>query len=275
MIQVGKYNTLKVLRQVAFGVFLDDGVKGILLPKRFVPRDCRIGDLVTVFIYHDGEERLVATTQKPYACVDDIANMQVLEVTHDGAFLDWGLMKDLFIPKSQQVSAMRKGGFYLVKLYIDEQTGRIAATEKFNHTISNEDITVQQGDEVSAVVSRRTDIGYVVIVNNKHEAVLHHNEIYRAIAVGDNLKGFIKNVYEDGKMDFVIGKKGYQRVETELDKILSMLQENNGYLPFNDKSDAEEIYLTFGMSKRTFKMAIGNLYKQQKITLEKTGIKLA
>jgi uncharacterized protein len=275
MIQVGKYNTLKVLRQVAFGVFLDDGVKGILLPKRFVPRDCRIGDLVTVFIYHDGEERLVATTQKPYACVDDIANMQVLEVTHDGAFLDWGLMKDLFIPKSQQASTMRKGGFYLVKLYIDEQTGRIAATEKFNHTISNEDITVQQGDEVSAVVSRRTDIGYVVIVNNKHEAVLHHNEIYRAISVGDNLKGFIKNVYEDGKMDFVIGKKGYQRVETELDKILGMLQENNGYLPFNDKSDAEEIYLTFGMSKRTFKMAIGNLYKQQKITLEKTGIKLA
>jgi uncharacterized protein len=275
MIQVGKYNTLKVLRQVAFGVFLDDGVKGILLPKRFVPRDCRIGDLVTVFIYHDGEERLVATTQKPYACVDDIANMQVLEVTHDGAFLEWGLMKDLFIPKSQQVSTMRKGGFYLVKLYIDEQTGRIAATEKFNHTISNDDITVQQGDEVSAVVSRRTDIGYVVIVNNKHEAVLHHNEIYRAIAVGDNLKGFIKNVYEDGKMDFVIGKKGYQRVETELDKIISMLQESNGYLPFNDKSDAEEIYLTFGMSKRTFKMAVGNLYKQQKITLEKTGIKLA
>jgi uncharacterized protein len=275
MIQVGKYNTLKVLRQVAFGVFLDDGAKGILLPKRFVPRNCSVGSMVNVFIYHDGEDRLVATTQKPFACVDEIANLEAVNITHDGAFLEWGLMKDLFIPKSQQVSNMRKGGYYLVKLYIDAQTGRIAATEKFSHTITNENLTVAQGDEVNAVVSRRTDIGYVVIVNNVHEAVLHHNEIYRPIAVGDNIQGFIKNVYEDGKMDFVIGKKGYQRVENELDKILAMLQENNGYLPFHDRSDAEEIYLTFGMSKRTFKMAVGNLYKQQKITLEKTGIKLA
>ena len=188
--------------------------------------------------------------------------------------MDWGLMKDLFVPKSRQLMGMRKGGEYLVKIYVDEQTGRVAATEKFDYSLSNEELTVKEMEIVHLTAYRRTDLGYVMIINHKHTGLLHFNEIYRSITVGDSFEGYIKKIYpEENKIDVVLGRPGYQRVEAETDKILRLLQENNGYLPYHDKSDPEEIYQFFGMSKKTFKMSIGKLYKDKKIELTKTGIK--
>jgi uncharacterized protein len=274
MIKVGEYNTLKVIREVAFGVYLDDGAEGILLPKRFMPANVKIGDELNVFLYHDGEDRLIATTQKPKGILGDIVKLKTISVTPQGAFLDNGLMKDIFVPKSKQQRGMIPNGEYLVKIYLDEQTGRLAATEKIEPFLSNNDLTVQVLDEVDLTVYRRTDIGYMVIINNKHTGVLHHNEIYRDITAGDQFKGFIKKIYPDNKIDVSAGKPGYNRVEDETQKILRLLNENNGYLPYYDKSDPEEIYSFFGMSKKTFKMTVGNLYKQKKISLEDKGIRL-
>jgi uncharacterized protein len=274
MIKVGEYNTLKVIREVAFGIYLDDGAEGILLPKRFLPANVKIGDELSVFLYHDGEDRLIATTQKPKGILGDIVKLKTISVTPQGAFLDNGLMKDIFVPKSKQQRGMIPNGEYLVKIYLDEQTGRLAATEKIESFLSNDDLTVQVLDEVDLTVYRRTDIGYVVIINNKHTGVLHHNEIYRDITAGDQFKGFIKKIYPDNKIDVSAGKPGYNRVEDETQKILRLLNENEGYLPYYDKSDPEEIYSFFGMSKKTFKMTVGNLYKQKKISLEDKGIRL-
>jgi predicted RNA-binding protein (virulence factor B family) len=274
MIKVGEYNNLKVIREVAFGVYLDDGAEGILLPKRFMPENIKIGDDIKVFLYHDGEDRLIATTQKPKGILGDIVKLRTISVTPQGAFLDNGLMKDIFVPKSKQQRGMIPNGEYLVKIYLDEQTGRLAATEKIEPFLSNEELTVKVLDEVDLTVYRRTDIGYVVIINNLHTGVLHHNEIYRDITAGDQFKGFIKKIYPDNKIDVSAGKPGYNRVEDETQKILRLLNENDGYLPYYDKSYPEEIYSFFGMSKKTFKMTVGNLYKQKKISLEKTGIRL-
>ncbi len=273
MIKTGDYNTLKVLRAVDFGVYLDDGAEGILLPKRFVPERLKTDDEIRVFIYHDSEGRLIATTQHPKGVVGDIVNMQAVAVTEHGAFLDWGLMKDLFVPKSKQLSGMRQGAYYLVKIYLDEQTGRVAATEKIEFFLNNETLTVREKDEVDLTVYRRTDIGYLVIINNVHTGVLHFNQIYRNIGVGDKMKGYIKTIRPENKIDVVVGKIGYNRIEGEADKILRLLNENNNFLPYYDKSSPEEIYDFFGMSKKAFKMAVGNLFKQKKIELTKTGIK--
>ena len=281
MIKVGEYNLLKVLRIVDFGAYLDDGAEGVLLPKRFVPAGVAAGDEIKVFIYHDGEDRLIATTQQPKGILGDIVKLRTVTVNPQGAFLDNGLMKDIFVPKSKQIAGMRVNGDYLVKIYLDEQTGRLAATEKIEPFLSNENLTVKELEEVDLIVYRRTDIGYVCIINNIHTGVLHHNEIYRNIQVGDKFKGFIKKIYPESpdkndrfRIDVAAGKKGYQRVEDEAEKVLRLLRENKGYLPYHDKSEPEAIYDFFGMSKKTFKMTTGNLFRQRKISFEKTGIKL-
>ena len=273
MIKVGEYNKLKVIREVAFGLFLDDGGEGILLPKRFVPPGAKLDDELTVFIYHDGEDRLIATTQQPKGVLGDIVKLRTVSINPQGAFLDNGLMKDLFVPKSKQQRGMIPNGEYLVKIYLDEQTGRLAATEKIDSYLNNDELTVKELEEVDLVVYRRTDIGYVVIINNLHTGVLHHNEIYRSISTGDRFKGYIKKIYPDNLIDVAAGKSGYQRVEDETGKILRLLQENQGFLPFHDKSDPEAIYDFFGMSKKTFKMTVGNLYKQRKVEFVDGGIR--
>jgi hypothetical protein len=282
MIQVGEYNTLTVKKELAFGLILEDGKEGILLPKRFVPKGLRPGEKVKVFLYHDGEDRLIATTQTPKGILGDIVLLRVISVTPPGAFLAWGLMKDLFVPKSRQLAGMRKGGDYLVKIYLDEQTGRLAASEKIDSYLSNEQLTVKEKDLVDLTVLRRTDIGYTVIINNLHTGVLHFNEVFRDIRVGDKFKGFIKNIVPAEKsasgetqIDVVAGKPGYERTEDAADKILRLLKEHNGRLPYHDKSEPEDIYAFFGMSKKTFKMTTGRLYKERKITLTDDGIELA
>lgn len=272
MIKVGEYNLLRVKKEADFGVYLEGVDQEILLPSRFVPHGTRVGDELEVFLYHDSENRLIATTQRPYGIAGDIVMLKAVSVTKQGAFLDWGLMKDLFVASSQQLTRMAPGQEYLVKIYIDELTGRIAATEKIDRYLSNENLTVQEKDQVNMVVYRRTDIGYVVIINNLHTGILHHSDIFRPIETGEKLTGFIRQIKDD-KIDVIAGKPGFNKVEDESGKILRLLQENNGYLPYHDKSSPEEIQEFFGMSKKTFKMTIGNLYKQRKIVFTQTGIK--
>ncbi|HEU5053194.1 MAG TPA: S1-like domain-containing RNA-binding protein [Hanamia sp.] len=274
MVKMGEYNVLKVLKEKAMGVFVDDGGEGILLPKRFVPEGTRMGDELEVFLYFDSEDRPIATTQKPYGILGDIVKLKAVNVTQQGAFLDWGLMKDLFIPKSKMKSFMIPNGEYLVKIIKDERTGRLIATEKLEPFLSNEELTIKEKDLVNLTVYRKTNIGYEVIINNVHKGILHNNEIYRDINIGDKFEGFVKNILPENKIDVAAGKPGYQRIEDETQKIIRLLKENDGYLPYHDKSSPEEIYSFFQMSKKAFKMAIGKLYKQQVISLTKTGIQL-
>src|ERR1700733_10344066 len=202
MTRVGEYNLLKVKKELAFGLILDDGREGILLPKRFVPRGARIGDELSVFLYHDGEDRLIATTQQPKGILGDIVKLRAVNATPQGAFLDWGLMKDIFVPKSKQLIGMRPNGEYLVRIYLDEQTGRLAATEKIEPFLSNERLSVttkdglplKEKDVVNLTVYRRSDIGFVVIINHRHTGVLHFSEVFRDIAIGDSFPGFIKKI---------------------------------------------------------------------------------
>jgi hypothetical protein len=274
MIKMGEYNWMTIFREKSMGVFLDDGAEGILLPKRYVPPGAEIGDEVEVFLYHDGEDRPIATTQKPFGILGDIVKLKAVSVTHQGAFLDWGLMKDLFVPKSKIRNFMVPNGEYLVKIVMDEQTGRLAATEKLEPYLSNDELTVKEKEEVDLIVYRETDIGYEVIINKQHKGVLHFNEVYRDIAIGDQFRGFIKDILPENKINVAAGKIGYTRVEDESEKILRLLKENNGYLPYHDKSTPEEIYSFFAMSKKTFKMVTGNLYKKHQIIFTKTGIQL-
>ncbi|MBC7848868.1 MAG: RNA-binding protein [Chitinophagaceae bacterium] len=273
MIQVGQYNKLPVQRFTSVGAYLEDGKDGLLLPKRFVPRELKVGETVEVFIYHDSEDRLIATTQRPIAILGEIALLRCVAVTPQGAFMDWGLMKDLFVPRSKQLMGMRVGADYLVQIYMDEQTGRVAASEKFEQQLSNEDLTVVEKEVVQLTIFRQTNIGFVVIINHKHLGILHHNEVYRDVEIGDQMEGYVKTIREDKKIDVVIGKPGYKRVEDEAGKILRLLEEHNGYLPYHDKSSPEEIYGFFAMSKKAFKMTTGKLYKEKKIEFTKTGIK--
>ncbi len=274
MIQVGQFNSLIVQRIKDAGAYLDDGNEGILLPKRFVPNGTKIGDEINVFVYHDSENRLIATTLIPKAVVGDIALLRVVDISSHGAFVDWGLMKDLLVPKSKQISPMRLGGDYLVSLYIDAQTGRVAATQYIEQLFSNEEISVVEKEIVDLIVYRQTDLGYAMIINKKHIGLLHQNEVFMDINIGDKLQGFIKTIRPDNKIDVTIGKPGYQKTEDESSKIMRLLQEHDGYLPYHDKSEPEEIYSFFGMSKKTFKMTLGKLFKERKIELTKTGFRL-
>lgn len=275
MVSVGKYNALEVIKEVAFGLYLDGGNDvEILLPTRYVPKNTQIGDTINVFIYHDNEHRLVATTDKPVATVGEIAYMEVVSTTPHGAFLKWGIMKDVFLPFSQMASRVTIGEFYFVKLFIDQVTGKVTATEKFDMSISNYELTVGVHDAVNLIVYKKTDIGYKVIINNIHIGLMHFNEVFSNLKVGDKLTGFIKNIRPDHKIDVAPGTMGYAKVNDEEEKILNILAQHKGFIPFNDKSSPEEIYATFGCSKRIFKMTIGALYKKRLISMDDDGIKL-
>ncbi len=274
-INVGQFNLMRVDRKVDFGFYMDDGAEGILLPKRFVPSGLQVNDTISVFVYHDSDNRLIATTQEPFAVVGDIAALKVVAVTNQGAFMDWGLMKDLFVPVSQQLSSMRLGGKYLVKLYLDKQTGRVAATEKIDNQISNDVLTVKEGEKVKLQVYRESDIGYVVIVNQVHQGLVYKNEVFTHLHIGQMIdEGFVKKIREDNKLDIGIGKQGVEKLDDDQLKLIQLLKLHKGFLPYHDKSSPEDIYAFFGISKKAFKMNVGILYKAKKITIEDNGIRL-
>ncbi len=274
-VNVGQFNLLRVDRKVDFGFYMDDGEEGILLPKRFVPSGLQIGDTISVFIYHDSDNRLVATTQEPFAVVGEIAALKVVDVTKQGVFMDWGLMKDLFVPVSQQLSSMRLGGKYLVKLYIDKQTGRVAATEKIDNQLSNDNLTVKEGEKVRVQVYRESDLGYVVIVNQVHQGLVYKNEVFTHLHIGQFIQeAFVKKIREGNKLDIGIGKQGVEKLDDDKSTIVRLLKSHGNFLPYHDKSNPDEIYAFFGMSKKAFKMNVGILYKSKRITIEAEGIRL-
>ncbi|WP_308777047.1 S1-like domain-containing RNA-binding protein [uncultured Bacteroides sp.] len=274
-IQLGKYNQLEVVKEVDFGMYLDGDEDGeILLPKRYVPEGCKPGDVLNVFIYLDMDERLVATTLDPYVQVGEFACLEVAWVNQFGAFLDWGLMKDLFVPFREQKAKMQKGGRYIVHVHLDDESYRIVASAKVEHYLSKEKPTYKPGEEVHILVWQRTDLGYKVIVDNRFSGMLFHNEIFQPLEMGMQMKAFVKHVREDGKIDLILQRSGARNVEDFAEVLLQFIKDNNGYTSVNDKTDAETIYQTFGVSKKTFKKAVGDLYKKRLIILEPDGIRL-
>lgn len=277
MIQLGKYANLEVVKTLSFGAYLDAGPFGeVLLPKRYVPKDIEVGQEIRVFLYCDSEDRVIATTDKPYARLGDIAALKVTDVAPNGAYLDWGLMKDLFVPFREQEEKMQVGKTYVVKVLFDESTDRIYATSKISKfLIAKNEGKFKIGDEVKFSVWQRTDLGYKVIIDNQYIGLLFKNEVFQPIQIGKILRGYIKNIREDDKIDVCLQKSGYQnQIPDASNIILEKLKNNNGFLYLTDNSDPVEIYEILGISKKAFKKAVGNLYKQQIITLEKAGIKL-
>lgn len=275
-IKLGKYNQLEVVKEVDFGVYLNGDEDGeILLPKRYVPEGTKPGDVLNVFIYLDMEERLVATTLQPYVQVGEFACLEVAWVNQFGAFLNWGLMKDLFVPFREQKMKMQKGKRYVVYVHLDEESYRIVASAKVEHFLSIEKSDYQPGQEVEVLVWQRTELGYKVIVENKFSGMLYHNEIFQPLEVGMRLTAFIKQVRPDGKIDLVLQKAGARKVDDFSEVLWQYIKDNDGFTPLNDKTDAEVIYHTFGVSKKTFKKAVGDLYKKRRIVLEEDGIHLA
>ncbi|MCZ4694818.1 CvfB family protein [Ancylomarina euxinus] len=273
---IGKYADLKVVKLVDFGVYLlGEDETEILLPIRYVPENTQLDDTIKVFIYRDSEDRVIATTEKPYAIVGEFAWLRAKAVTNVGAFLDWGLMKDLLCPFREQKMKMEEGRSYLVYVYVDEKTGRIAATAKLEQIISNFDTEFTEGQEVSIMIGHQSDLGYSAIIDNQGMGILYNNEIFGAIREGDVYKAWVKKVREDGKIDLSLQQQGYHlEVPRVGEELFEILKKENGFLPLNDKSSPEEIYDNLQMSKKNFKKVIGLLYKQRIITIEKDGIHL-
>lgn len=275
MVNIGKYNTLKIVKTVDFGVYLDggDGLE-ILLPTRYVPKEVKIGDDLEVFIYHDNEGRLIATTAKPLAQVGEFQFMEVKSVNKTGAFLEWGLMKDLLVPFKEQKIRMKEGRWYLVYVHVDHITGRIVASAKIDKYLDNIIPKYTFNQEVDLLVADDTEIGYKVIINNTHWGLVYHNEIFQRLEKGDHIKGYIKEIREDEKIDVSLTPLGYQKVEGIAKTILESLKVQGGYIAVHDKSEPDVIYSLFRCSKKAFKQAIGALYKQKLILIEPQGIRL-
>ncbi len=275
MANIGTYNNIPIARVTDFGVYLDAGDLGeILMPQKYVPENHEEGDIVKVFIYNDSEDRLVATTETPLAQVGDIAVLKAVEVNRIGAFFDWGLQKDLLVPYSQQEEKIEKGKYYPVYIYVDNQTKRIVGSNYINRYLDNTLAEYEAGQKVNLLVCGETEIGYKVVIENEHRGMLYKNEVFGTIRLGDKLEGYVKKVREDEKIDVSLHKFGYRKVETLSDKIILKLNEENGFIPLNDKSEPDAIYKMFEVSKKTYKKAIGALYKSKKIKIEKDGIYL-
>lgn len=275
MINIGEYNVLEILREKEPGLFLgDDEGNEVLLPNRYKPESFKIYDKLDVFVYLDNEERLVAVTDRPYITKGEFALLRCNAVTKIGAFLDWGMMKELFCPFKEQAYKMVKGGWYLVYCYLDEETNRLVASSKTNHFLDNKELTVSEFDEVDLIVSHPSELGMNVIVNKKHLGLIYKDNIFKDLSVGDKLKGVVKKIRPGNKLDISLGQIGYRNIEPNAQRILDELEDNNGFLPLTDKSDPEKIKSELQMSKKSFKKAIGSLYKQRLITIENEGIQL-
>lgn len=276
MIELGKYNTLKVVKKVDFGLYLDAGedVGEILLPSRYMPEGTRIGDEIEVFVYLDNEERLVATTQDPLAQVGDFAYLKCSWVNEYGAFLDWGLMKDLFCPFREQKKKMEIGEKYIVHVHLDEDSYRIMASAKVDKFLEKEPAPYSNGDKVKLLVWQKTELGFKVIIDNRYSGLVYDNQVFRYLTTGDRLEGFIDQVRADGKIDVSLQTTGRQHTEEFSDQLLFYLRNNGGRCFLHDKSPAEDIYERFHVSKKVFKKGVGDLYKKRLVTITPDGLLL-
>lgn len=275
-IELGKFNRLEIVKEVDFGMYLDGGDEGeILLPARYVPEGCQIGDMLNVFLYLDNEERLIATTLTPLVQVGEFACLEVAWVNQFGAFLNWGLMKDLFVPFSEQKMKMQVGKKYIVHAHLDDESYRIVASAKVDRYLSKEKAEYQPGEEVNILIWQKTDLGFKAIIENKFGGLLYDSEIFQPLHTGMVLKAYVKQIREDGKIDLVLQKPGFEKVDDFSKTLLEYIREHDGYTPLNDKSPADDIYAAFGVSKKTFKKAVGDLYKKHLVVLQEDGIRLA
>ncbi len=274
-IRLGDYNRMTVVKKVDFGLYLDGGQAGeILLPTRYIPEGTEVGDVLTVFIYLDQDERIIATTEQPLAKAGDFAYLEVKWVNEYGAFLDWGLMKDLFCPFREQKRKMEIGESYIVHVHIDEESYRMAASAKVEHYLSNENCTLESGEEVDLLVWQKTELGFKVIINNRHSGLVYQDQVFSSLHTGDRVKGYIQTVRPDGKIDVALQKSGRQHTLDFSDTLLEYIRAHGGYCKYNDKSNAEDIYREFNVSKKVFKKAVGDIYKRRLITIADDGLRL-
>lgn len=275
MIKIGEYNTLNILRHTSVGLFLgDEDGNEILLPNKYVPESYHIGDSINVFCYLDHEERPVAVTLTPKITLNSFALLKVADVTPVGAFMDWGMEKHLFVPFKEQARKMELGKWYLVHMYRDDQTGRLVGSSKTDRFLNNDQVTLNRFDDVDVMVYRYTDLGVEVIVDGKYKGLVYKDEIYKKLSLGERLKGVVKKVRDDQKIDISLEKIGFKNLEPSAEKVLQLLESQKGYLDLHDKSDPELIKEKLGMSKKSFKKAIGVLYKKKNIRIEEDGIYL-
>ena len=275
MADIGKYNTLSVVTVTEKGAYLNAGELGeVLLPNRYIPENCKVDDKVTVFIYVDSAERIIATTDKPLGQVDEFVSLKVKQLNKMGAFLDWGLPKDLLVPFNQQHTPMEEGKYYLVRIFLDTTTDRIAASSKLDKYIDIWPANYQKWDKVKLMIGGKTDLGFKAIINDKHWGLLYDNEIFQPLRVGRIVDGFIKNIREDGRIDLSLSRPGEGKVKDFTAKLLAHIAENDGFSPLHDKSSPELIQRILGVSKKTFKATVGNLLKNDKIIIEKNGLRL-
>lgn len=275
MLRIGEYHTLKIDRDTEPGLFLKspEGDE-VLLPNKYKPETFQLEDELEVFVYLDHQERPVATTLKPYVKLDEFGYLKCVEVSDIGAFLDWGLEKHLFVPYREMASKMRKDSWYLVFVYLDEETERLVASSKTNAFLDNRELTVEPFEEVDIIVANPTDLGLNVIVNDIHQGLIFKDDIFQDLQTGDRLKGWVKKTRPDGKIDITLQRPGYRSIEPNAQDILNELELKGGYLRLTDKSSPEDIQKKLQMSKKSFKKAIGNLYKQRLIDIKEDGIYL-
>ena len=276
MLQIGQYNQLEVLEVGIYGIILDGLDRGrLLLPRRSVTGNVEVGQSLEVFVFLDAEGDPVPTTDRPAATVGEVAWLEVVEVNEVGAFVDWGLSKDLFIPFAEQQHALGKGRHTLVKIYLDNQ-GRLAGSTRIDHWIKDEPGNLKRGEKVRVIVGDKTELGYKAVINHQSWGLLYSNELYQRIRKGQSFDAFVKRVRDDGKIDLSLTQPGFSKgkIEGISEDIIAALQENDGFLPVTDKSPPKEIYTRFKVSKKVFKQAVGALYKARRITLESDGIRL-
>ena len=275
MAHIGQYNTLTIIALKDNGAYLDAGELGeILLPKRYVPDNSQVGESITVFIYADSADRLVATTEKPSAQVNEFASLKVVQINKMGAFLDWGLPKDLLVPYNQQHTKMEEGKYYLVRIFLDLRTERLVASSKLDKFIDIWPAEYNKGDKVELIIGGKTELGFKAIINNQHWGLLYHNEIFQPLRIGKKVTGYIKQLREDGRIDLTLTRSGERKVVDFSDQLIAHLTDNGGFSPLHDKSSPELIKNSLGVSKKTFKATVGNLMKKGIITIEKEGIRL-
>ena len=275
MLKLGKYNVLTINRETSVGLFLENEQgEEVLLPTKYIPSGCQIDDKISVFVYKDNENRYISTTLKPKLEVGQFGLLTVRSVTRDGAFLDWGIAKDIFVPLSEQIIKMDEGKSYLVYLYVDQLTDRLVASAKVYKFLNNDEIELQENQEVEVLLYKETDIGYNVIIDQKHNGLVYKNEVFRKIAVGEKTVGYIKRVREDNKIDVVLQKPVHKEIDVFEKKILDKLKENKGMLSLGDKSEPGAIEYHLEMSKKSFKKVIGSLYKKRLITVSDNTIQL-
>lgn len=275
MIELGRKNKLEILRDTSVGLFLGDNEDNdVLLPNKYVPEDYEIGQIIEVFCYLDYDERPVATTLEPYIMLGEFRLLQVAEINEFGAFMQWGLEKHLLVPFREQRNKMKEGQWYVVHCYLDNRSGRLVASNKLDKFLSNDTLDLKEWDQVDLVVTRQTDLGWEVIVNEKHKGLVYFNEVFKTINIGDVIPGCVKTIRKDNKIDISLQPLGSRVLEPAANKILEVIKENDGFLALHDKSNPEEIRDVMQMSKKTFKKGIGTLYKAKKIQLENDGVRL-